>query len=143
MRKEVILAVIIGVLLGGIILYGINLANNSSTDSVDTEDQGNNSQVAPTSTKKNGNLISITTPQNNAVVTETTLSLKGSAKANSNIAIVTENDDILTVADANGYFSSDINLISGENIITVTSVDTTQSTASASITVIRTATLPE
>jgi len=143
MRKEVILAVIIGVLLGGIILYGINLANNSSTDSVDTEDQGNNSQVAPTSTKKNGNLISITTPQNNAVVTETTLSLKGSAKANSNIAIITENDDILTVADANGNFSSDINLISGENIITVTSVDTTQATASASITVIRTATLPE
>ena len=30
MRKEVILAVITGIILGGIILYGLNLANNSA-----------------------------------------------------------------------------------------------------------------
>jgi hypothetical protein len=144
MRKEVILAVIIGVLLGGVILYGINLANNSSklnSNSTDTEE--NNSKITPSPTQKLNNQVTIITPQNNSVVTESKLTLKGSAKSNSNIAIISESDDLIVTADNNGNFSSDINLISGENTITITAVDDKQATTSASITVIRTATLPE
>lgn len=144
MRKEVILAVIIGVLLGGVILYGINLANNSSkvnTENAETEET--NTKATPTPSKKVANQITIITPQDNSVVTESIIALKGSVKANSNIAIVSESDDILTTSDSSGNFSSNINLINGENTITITVVDDKQATASSSITVIRTATLPE
>lgn len=143
MRKEVILAVIIGVLLGGVILYGINLANNSTKTNSGNKDTEESSQENPSPTQKVDNQVSIITPQNNSVVTESQIALKGSAKANSSVAIITESDDIITTADNNGNFSSDINLISGENLITVTAVDEKQATTSASIYVIRTATLPE
>jgi len=142
MRKEVILAVIIGIILGGVILYGINLAN--STSKPDTEDQNteNDTQVNPTSPSNLQDQISITSPQKNAVVTEEKITLKGSTKPNLNIAIISENDDLLVISDENGGFSSEINLISGENLITVTAVNEKLATVSASITVIRTATLP-
>ena len=144
MRKEVILAVIIGVLLGGVILYGINLANNSAKPA-SNEEKTEETNTNPTSTNPSNSskLISITTPQDNAVVTDATISLKGTTKPNQNIAIVSESDDILTTSDSNGNFSSSINLINGENTISITVVDDRQSTSSSSITVIRTATIPE
>ena len=142
MRKEVILAVITGIILGGIILYGLNLANNSTQpQSAEETSVEKTSPTAAPSIAFSG--LSIVTPQDHAVITEDTYTLKGTAKPNADIAIVTENDDILTVADTQGSFSAEINLISGENIITVTSADDRQSTSSASISVIHTTSLPE
>lgn len=143
MRKEVILAVIIGVLLGGVILYGINLANNSSSTDNEEDELNGNSQISPSPTSGLENQINFISPLNNSVVTDAQITLKGTAKPNSNVAIITENDDILTVVNATGNFSSTINLTNGENIITVTTVDENQATSSSSITVIRTTTLPE
>lgn len=145
MRKEVILAVIIGVLLGGVILYGINLANSSSKTNLDTTntETSTNEEASPTPIKLQTNTLSIVIPQNNSVVTDPQVTLKGTATPNANLAIVTESDDIITTADSSGNYSSPINLISGENTITVTSVDSNLATSSASITVIRTASLPE
>ena len=141
MRKEVILAVIIGIILGGVILYGINLANNSSSLKSTTDKTTTDTEVSPTPAIKT-NDITFITPQDHAVVTDTQVNLKGTTKPNANIAIITESDDILTVADANGNFSSPINLIGGENTISVTSVDDKQASTSASISVIYTAALP-
>jgi hypothetical protein len=144
MRKEVILAVIIGIILGGVILYGINLANNSSRFNPNKNDtEVNSNGVAPTPTKKSENQITIISPQDNSVMTEAQTTLRGSAKPNVNIAIITESDDILTGSDNSGNFSSVINLISGENQINVTAVDEKQATSSSTISIIRTATLPE
>lgn len=144
MRKEVILAVIIGVLLGGVILYGINLANSSSKTNPDAnKSEENSEQTTPTPTKQQDNKISVTIPQNNSVVTDSQITLKGTASPNSNLAIITESDDIITTADNTGNFSSTINLISGENTITITAVDDKLATTSASITVIRTTSLPQ
>lgn len=143
MRKEVILAVIIGVLLGGVILYGINLANTSSKINSGNKGADDNTQVTPSPAKKSAGQVSIITPQNNSVVTESQVVLKGSAKANASVAIITESDDLITTADNTGNFSSAINLINGENLITVTAVDEKLATTSASIYVIRTTTLPE
>ncbi len=142
MRKEVILAVIIGVLLGGVILYGINIANNSVKENTAEETENSNTKATPTPSKTN-NQISIAIPLDNSVVTESAISLKGTTKANSNIAIISESDDILTTSDESGSFEATINLINGENLITITVVDDKQATSSSSITVIRTTTLPE
>ncbi len=144
MRKEVILAVIIGVLLGGIILYGINLANKSSILNQDIDNLlDKNSQTTPTLSPKKDDQISIVYPQNNSVITEDKITLKGVAKPNSSIAIITENDDLIITADTSGNFTSLINLINGENQVSVTAVDENQATSSASIIVIHTDNLPE
>lgn len=143
MRKEVIFAVIIGIILGGVILYGINLANNSASPKDEASQNSNNSESKSPEKNNTTHQILISTPQNNSVTTEESISLKGSAKPGANIAIISENDDILTATDSKSNFSSTISLISGENRITVTAVDDKQATVSASIYVIRTATLPE
>jgi len=143
MRKEIILAMIIGVLLGGVILYGINLANNSSTSNKSDNLQENEFQNNLSPTPKENNKVSIIFPQNNSVVTEDKITLKGTAKPGSNIAIISENDDIITTTDASGNYNSIINLINGENQVNVTAIDEKLATSSASIIIIRTSSLPE
>lgn len=143
MRKEVILAVIIGVILGGVILYGINMANNAATPA-QTDSQSTNTDASEsTDNPKELDSTSFIYPQDHAVITESKITLKGVTKPNSNIAIITESDDIITTSDSEGNYSSPINLISGENTISVTIVDSTLSTSSASITVIYTQSIPE
>lgn len=142
MRKEIILAVIIGIILGGIILYGISLANNSAKSNLLNE-SGEKSINTDTTLMEQNSEISFVFPIDNAVITDPQITLKGSTSPNLNLAIITENDDIITASDDSGNFSSIINLISGENIITVTIVDHNLATTSASITVIHTTSLPE
>lgn len=142
MRKEVVLAVITGIILGGVILYGLNLANNSVQTQKPDETGIAKPSTAPTQITTTSNL-SFVSPQNHAVITDTAITLKGTAKPNTEIAIVSENDDILTTSDGQGNFSANITLINGENIITIASVDSNLSTASASISVIHTTSLPE
>lgn len=146
MRKEVIFAIIFGVVLGGIILYGIRLANNSITslNSAKPAPAAITNSNAPTaSSSATTNVFQIISPQDHAVVTDTTLTLRGTAAANSNLSIVTENDDLILQASPEGTFSAQINLTSGENKITVTTPNADQTIHSISITVIRTDTLPE
>ncbi|EKD52772.1 MAG: hypothetical protein ACD_61C00246G0005 [uncultured bacterium] len=140
MRKEVILAIIFGVILGGVILYGINLANKtiSGTPSEATTD----SQITPTPTVPEKSL-SIITPQNHSVTSDKVVTLMGRATPASNLAIITESDDLIIEASPEGTFSAQINLIGGENTISVTELKKDYSTQVETITVIQTPNLPE
>ncbi|KKT85177.1 MAG: hypothetical protein UW84_C0040G0001, partial [Candidatus Collierbacteria bacterium GW2011_GWA2_44_99] len=52
-------------------------------------------------------------------------------------------DDLIIQSSAEGTFSAQINLIAGENTITVTTLLPDYSTESESITIIQSTTLPE
>ncbi len=143
MRKEVILAIIVGILLGGVILYGLNLANTSVKPEAKTTDKPSSSNQDQLSAQQTSDSISITYPTANAVITEASVTLKGTTAPGQNVAIITENDDILTVSDTSGNFSSPITLTEGENLLTVTAIDTQLATHSASVTVIHTDNLPQ
>ncbi|HBC45208.1 MAG: hypothetical protein UX08_C0025G0011 [Candidatus Collierbacteria bacterium GW2011_GWB1_45_35] len=141
MRKEVLLAVIFGVLLGAIILIGINLANNSVSSLPSSNDTSSTKTVpTPSPAKKSVEIIS---PQNHAVISEKTISLSGKATPDANLTIITEIDDLIIQSSAEGTFSAQINLIAGENTITVTTLLPDYSTESESITIIQSTTLPE
>lgn len=140
MRKEVILAIIFGGILGGVILYGINLANNSV--------QSNNPQAITTPTPlipssaitpaPTSSALNITYPENHSVFFENSTTLKGTTTPNANVVVLTEANEVITTADNNGSFSSPVDLIAGENQITVTSYDTKDASTSASISIIYT-----
>jgi hypothetical protein len=124
MRKEVSFAVIIGIILGGAILFGINLANQSTSNLpkspvpqiiTPTLAQEN----SPSEVKDQKSEILIPSFSDNDVVFETPLILAGTAVPNTSIALVTNEDDILTKTDASGIFTSEINLVSGLNTITI------------------------
>ncbi|KKT52054.1 MAG: hypothetical protein UW64_C0030G0007 [Microgenomates group bacterium GW2011_GWC1_44_37] len=140
MRKEVLLAIIFGVILGGVILYGINLANKSvsNTPTEKTVD----SQITPTPTVT-GKSLSIVSPQNHSVTSDKILSLTGRAGPSSNLAIISELDDLIIEASPEGTFSAQINLIGGENTISITELQNDLTTKTETITIIQTPNLPE
>lgn len=140
MRKEVILAIIFGVILGGVILYGINLANKSISNSPSEADT--DSQITPTPTVPVKSL-SIISPQNHSVTSDKVVTLMGRATPTSNLAIITESDDLIIETSPEGTFSAQINLIGGENSITVTELKSDNTTISDAITIIQTTNLPE
>jgi hypothetical protein len=144
MRKEVLFAVIFGIILGAIILYGIQLANNSlskiNTNNSGTQ-TGTGSPTPSVSIVKDS--LQIISPQDHAVITESTTTLRGTAKPASTVAVITESDDLIIETSPEGTFSAQINLIGGENTITATVLNPDKTTQYISITVIRTDNLPE
>ncbi len=140
MRKEVLLAIIVGIALGAVILFGVNLANKSVSSP--TTSQNKNSGTKPTPTVANKSLT-IVTPTNHSVTTQKQITITGRAHPSANLAIISELDDLLIEASPEGTFSAEINLEAGENVITVSEVQKDQTMISESITVIQTASLPE
>ena len=136
MRKEVSFAVIIGIILGGVILFGINLANQSTSN---LPKEPTPSIITPTlastkSSDEGGPTISISSFSNNDVVFETPYSLSGKANPNTKIAIISENDDILTETNSAGSFSAQINLTSGENKIKISQLEKDNSLTTITLT---------
>ena len=138
MRKEVVLAIIIGIILGAIILYGIKIADQSVTDNqaTDSAQTKNNSTITPVPTP--ANTVIITSPTDHFVSFTTPITLKGQTKPQTVVAITADSDENIVKSDDQGNFSSSINLIGGQNTITATSIFPDNSTSSASISIIYT-----
>ncbi|PIP85377.1 hypothetical protein COT86_03195 [Candidatus Collierbacteria bacterium CG10_big_fil_rev_8_21_14_0_10_43_36] len=141
MRKEILLAVIFGIILGGVILYGINLANKSATN---LNENKTSATVAPISTPTPiQKSLSIVSPQNHSVTSDKLITITGRATPDSNITVISEIDDLIIETSPAGTFSAQINLIGGENTITVTELKSDNTTITEAITIIQTANLPE
>ncbi len=121
MRKEVIFAILIGLLLGFIILYGIRLANLSTQKAAaPTPTQTVSPSLTPTPTQTSK--LTIKQPSNHAVVNTAILTITGTTIPDSQVALQNSEDDTLTTADTSGNFSAQLKLTGGENIIKVTAL---------------------
>jgi len=143
MRKEVIYAVIFGVILGTVILYGINLANNSATSLNQNSDSPTPSANISNTPTPLPSELTISYPLDHAVIQENSVVVKGSAKPQSQVAVIGESDEIIVETGTDGTFSAKIALIGGENVITVTSIDKELKTTESSISVIYSASLSD
>lgn len=124
MRKEVSIAIIIGIILGGIILYGINLAN-TSTSNLKEQNQNKQQNLQPnqpndfSAPSSPSSSLNITSHVSNQVLFEKEITLSGKANPSSNISIIWEDDEAIIKSDEKGIFDQKITLISGENNIQV------------------------
>jgi hypothetical protein len=128
MRKEIIFAIILGLILGGIILYGLRLANQATKDltliqtTPTPESQPTDTEIAP----DNKSILTITSPLDNSVSSIDKITLTGSGPANTDLAIIAENYQEFIQTDNQGNFGQEIDLISGENEISVSLVNQNQ-----------------
>lgn len=139
MRKEIIFAIVLGLILGGVIIYGAQLANQSS--------QRANKEISPTPSEAITDTetpsptpsaaITITSPQDHSVISTSTTTVTGNAKPNSSIIVYDDSDQSIATADATGLFSTTLKLDGGQNVINVSSLSNNM-VDSASITVIYT-----
>lgn len=138
MRKEVVFAIIIGLILGGVILFGFQIANQSARQALaPATSSGQIASPTPLPTASQSNL-SLTEPLDHAVVNTSSIKISGKTLPASAVAIESETDDTLLSADESGNFSADFVLAGGENLIKIATLLPDQKTESLEITVIYT-----
>ena len=119
MRKEVILAIILGVFIGGVIIFGISLANKSATNTTTTPSP---SQISPEQ-KLDVATLQLTYPEDNDVIFQDTVLLTGKTIANAWVAIIWPEGESIIQANQSGNWEQEIELIGGQNIIEITSTN--------------------
>jgi hypothetical protein len=121
MKKEILLAVLIGLVFGLIITYGIYRATISlSAPPKSTTPSATPSPMAETLSNPNLTIIS---PEDESVVSDRTMTVAGHTLPNSYVVIFINDQEHITTPDSEGNFSIQAELESGSNIITVHAVD--------------------
>ena len=145
MIKELILAIVLGCLLGfGVTGFYIAVNKNKvSSNRIATispvptaVSNSTNTQTTPepTPTIDTGkHQLAISSPENESITTTSTVTVKGTTTANSSIVITTASKSYLTNADSSGLFTVDIETETGVNQIQVNSFDSQDNQASSSL----------
>lgn len=123
MQKEVLLAVVVGFVVGILLTFGIWQANQAirkSTLVSPALTEEIESSPAPLTTKPRLTIIS---PSNELLTSETKVSLKGSFSSDSQIAIIFEGSEKIVETDGDGNFETEIELVAGENLIQIIGIN--------------------
>jgi hypothetical protein len=119
MKKEIIIAILIGLSLGLFITYGIYQARTGiSRRSSDTSLITN-----PADTAEFAGELVLNSPTDESVQSEKTVSVSGTTLANSFVVIFVGNDETITTSDNSGNFSVEVTLEDGSNFINVYVLD--------------------
>jgi hypothetical protein len=146
MKKEVILAIIIGALLGIVVAFGIWRANGAlklagqatapSTSPHSSSTPGTTTAPAATT---NTSQLAIFRPENEEVSTTDHITVNGSATPNSKVIIDSENSSYIAQVDASGNFTVDnVGLVGGINSLIITTFSNNSQLASKVVTVVLT-----
>jgi hypothetical protein len=132
MFKELILAIIIGAILGlGLTGGYMTMQHKNETPKKDqviveptlipttTDQQPSTSNKSEEKT----DTIKITSPEDNALLTSDKTSISGTTSKNSNIVITTPSNSFIGKSDESGNFKIAVTLDSGLNTVKITSID--------------------
>ena len=124
MRKEVLIAVFIGLSMGLVITYGIYRVQTSlneppGTEVADVADENASALLA----QDTPTILSLHSPEDGTVQTETAVRISGTTLPNTFVVLFAGNEDFITTSDESGNFSFSTDLKQGTNIITVHVVD--------------------
>lgn len=122
MRKEVVLAIVIGLSLGLIIIFGVYTANQATQNQT-----GRFSTPTPNLTQsptpQPASRLTLVSPQDGDVFTTDIATVSGQTQAGSQLIILTESEDLVVPLEENGYFAQTIKLAKGANFVQVISVN--------------------
>lgn len=123
MRKEVLFAILAGVSLGLILAFGVWRANLALRSRDSTQNDSN----SETQLNESSAGITLATPEDFEVVSESPYLISGITKPNFLVAISASEEDYLVKSDSEGEFKQEISLTEGVNEIFITSFDTDNS----------------
>lgn len=134
MRKEVLIAIIIGFGLGLVITFGIWTANKAlreaaPTITVPTEEV---EEPTPAPTLE----LIITSPEENTISEEEIIEVAGQTIPNAIIAIIYPDGEKILEADEDGSFSTEISLIGGDNQIKISAFNEEGDEVSKTLTIV-------
>lgn len=141
--KEPLLAIIIGFIIGLVITFGIWTANKSlkqgqnpttTTASPSPSGEPNTTPSPHPTVSPSTSGLTITSPDNEAVFNTASAKLTGTAPAGSVIVLVGGPNEQILQADSTGQFSTEIDLESGYNLLTLTTYDSAGASTSKVLT---------
>lgn len=121
MRKEVLIAISLGFIIGLAISYGIYTANQALKKTKISQPSPSTSLPSPLPSPTFS--LMINEPENNIVLEENEATVSGQTEPEAVVAILAEDQEELLVADEQGFFSTKISLISGLNEIKIIAID--------------------
>jgi hypothetical protein len=136
MRKEILFAIIAGVIFGVVIAFGVWRANSAikNTEGIATVSPATTTS-SPTPIKQEFG-ISLANPEENDVLTQTPTLFSGITKPSSWIVISAEEDDYIIKSDEQGEFSQEVELVGGANQINLTAFSNNGESAEKKIIVV-------
>lgn len=114
MKKEVLIAILIGFGLGLTITYGIYRFRTAFEDSPQTIAEIVSST---TPTPESQSLLALLTPEDGAIQTATDTTVAGSTIPDSFVVLFVNDEDFIQKSDESGNFSFQVNLENGSNVI--------------------------
>lgn len=134
MKKEVIVAIVSGLVLGLIVTLGIFTANRSLEQQKAKKQAQDQTNLPPSPPLENlQKSLQLTSHKNFDLINQSSLTLSGVAWPDAIIALMTENNELMTQADEEGDFSFNTNLIKGFNELTLVATDETGDTQTLNI----------
>lgn len=118
MKKEVLIAVLIGLSMGLVITYGIYRVQ-SSLNQPPVADVSDQPDVSSTNNNEASTVLSIHTPTEGTIQSSSTTTITGTTTPDSNVVIFINDDDHVVVSDQSGSFTLNTSLDNGTNLITV------------------------
>lgn len=124
MRKEILLAVFVGITLGLMITFGIyqNSENNKTGQNSNTDQLINNPISTESAIIQDPQLV-INSPEEELLTNEEELIVSGSGNPDSFVVILVNDVESISNTDESGNFSVKIKLIPGGNLIEINSID--------------------
>ncbi|MAG59596.1 hypothetical protein CMO96_02285 [Candidatus Woesebacteria bacterium] len=135
MRKEVLIAIIIGVGLGSAVAFGIWRANLVLSPQ-NGQEQNQQASPSPTDDIITSSQLVVTQPENNVVISKDEVEVQGNASPESTIVILANSGEIILEAEADGNFKETVGLEGGANEITVVAYDKEGNESRQTITVV-------
>lgn len=124
MKKEVVIAIILGFLVGIFIAYGIYTANKAVKETETIKPISRDEAISSSAPEASPTLtLIVDEPEENSVISDKTATISGQTEPNTPVAILAENQEELVLSDGSGIFSSLVSLVSGLNEIKVIIID--------------------
>ena len=111
MKKEVFVAIIIGIAIGAIITFGVHTAKVAlQNQDQETEDVSNQipSELTPSASN---HLLTINSPHPDQIIEDDDIDITGITSSNSFISAISETSQAVAVADDQG------NVVAGESVV--------------------------
>lgn len=120
MKKEMLISVLVGLVFGLIIVYGVYTAQNSLNEPSQNIEELTASPSPVESDNPNTDQLSIYSPENESIVNQSATTVSGSTLSKNYVVIFINDTEFITTSDESGHFSIEGELELGSNIIQVT-----------------------
>ena len=136
MRKEVILAIVGGVVLGLLVIGGLWWTNRATTEENLNITPTPVLEQPPTLTSAPSLSLEIISPEDESIIEEEKITLEGETAPESVVVVIYPEGENIVEADKEGNFETEITLVGGANEIKITAYDEEGNQAEKNLTLV-------